>query len=361
MNDTLPVEGWVRRWASYSPIVRAVVTGIRDHGPLDVSQVRLLVREAGIGGDVAKAAPSFDATEGAKRIVNLLCVDIDVIKRDGDTFTVDPSVESVYSKMLDRFITIPSAEEATTQREYSVRFQQLRRWITERPFQNVWRNGIRTHSDEEIATLAAQIDLVGYYGPQIVCDQHGVIINGRLRIAALEKLGKNPADYTQEIFFPDDTYRLAWIINSHYQDGRWPTDLRKEIIRYINHTMARSGVKMEWPADIPLMTGHFDEVPVLSVAPQEEQPVPNLTKAGEPEYRPKTKVTTGMLTLLERGGSMPKAMLEKAISNKGSFFHRAREVGHVELINGKYVLTEEGMEIARRLWKRDRPGRNVPM
>jgi hypothetical protein len=365
MDATLPVEGWVQRWASYGFIVRAVVAEIRDHGPLDASHVLVTIKSAGLGADVGKAAHPFDYNSGAERILNLLTIDVDVIQHavqtDGVIYSVNPDVCSAHSKALDRFIDVPPADTLAAQREHNVRFQQLRRWIAERPFQNVWRDGIRQHSDEAVADMAAQIELVGYYGPHIVVDQHGMIINGHLRAAALEKLGQDPTEFTQEIFFPDDTYRLAWIINSHYSEGRWPADLKKEITRFINHAMARSGIKVEWPADIPLITGFFNEVPALGVGQREEEAAPIEGSRGiYPLPRKASKTALGMMLLLERGGEMSKTALLNAIGNDGSCFYRGKRSGFMVDHDGLYSLTPAGTEQAKAVWLRDRPGRNVP-
>lgn len=272
--STLPVEGWVDACASYGlAIVRLVVSGIRDDGPLGAFEVKRLVQRAGVGADVKKASPNFDEDDGAERVVNFLVADLDVIRFDGATYAVDAEVREAFSTHFQRFFTIPSRDEQVVQREAAHRTTHLRRWLMgNSPFApgREWANGIRQHDDADIVALADLIAAIGYCGEPIVKDQNGVTMDGHAREAALTKLGVDPAQHTVTKQFRDDRHRLAYIVAVHYVDGKLPTSLRDGIKRYINKTMSRSGIKVDWGAngfgDFPTIVGEGAYTPQV-IAP----------------------------------------------------------------------------------------------
>ena len=277
----LPVEGWVERCASYAmSIVRAVVMQVRDDGPLDGVRVRAIIKRAGIGADVPKASPTFDTDDGAERILNFLVTDIDEVERVGDLYRIAPDVRSVRSKAYGFTVQMPPADEAAIAAEVSYRTTHLRSWAASRPFENVWRNGLVEHSEEEVIALADWISAVGYLGDLIVRDQNGVIITGHLRHAALSKLGINPADFTQEVVFTSEFHRLAFVLAAHRP---WSPAIREAVRKVVNKGTARTGVKLNWPDDVPIICAHGQTV-VTAPAPV-ETPAPNVPHQPRPRLR----------------------------------------------------------------------------
>lgn len=337
----LPVEGWVRACASYTTsIVRSVVTALRDDGPLTALQTLGVVKQSGIGADVAKASPDLNAEDGAQRIVNLLTIDIDVIRTEanGLVLSVDPTVTTAQSALTGTMFTLPFADELVIQREVSRRQIHLRRWMTTYPFKSAWHNGIRAHSDEEVVALADYISTVGYLGPPIVRDQNGAVINGALRIAALTKLGLDPDQFTEWLTFSSDMQRLAWVINAHYRDSRdgpWPKSLREAIVKMVNASCRHSGVKMNWPADIPIVIGHNEHAVLAPVAPPPAAPKPRR------HTRPKkgTLIRSAMIRMFHE--NRPMTLDELGVQS--SVFYKSIETGSVVKTGIKtYALTDSG-------------------
>jgi hypothetical protein len=370
-TSTLPVEGWVDTCASYGvAIMRALVTEIRDHGPLTPEQAKAIIRREGIGADVAKASPIFDTHDGADRILNLFLTDVDVVRRqpDGDLF-IFPEVTKAHSKAKKLTITVESAPMLEAARDVAYRRIHLRRWIESKPFQTAWRNGIVKHTDEEIVAMADTIRDLGYHhGFPIVQDQFGMVIDGRLRLAALAKLGINPKPYTQTRVFANDVERLAWYLAAHCHNGKWPTAVRDSVVKLINGAAKRSGVKMEWPQDIAVAVGQFDNLPGVV----ESEPVSEaVSKSPAPSSRPHwserqytdklplvgSQIALVFLRLLETGRPMTTHSLGMKSS---SVTYRAVQKGWLTLDGGVVSLTEQGTVIAKHLWDRDRKGRDVP-
>ena len=285
-TTALPVEGWAETWASYrSQIVGTVVAFIRDHGPVSDDHVLLIIRRAGIGGDVGKASPTFDPADGARRILNLLEADVDAVTRTDDGLLyVAPAVTTVVSKIRG-LIVVPSADAKALDAAKARHTEQLRRWMFQSPFATDWRDGIRKHTEEDVIAMAEMIKARGYCGPPIVCDQNGVIINGHLRSRALELLDIDVNLHTEVRLFINDLHRLAYVIAVHQQAGHFPTDLRKAIIAYVNRAAARSGEKVVWPDDIPVICGTELSMPLVVAAdrdlsdpePEPQRPTRNLT------------------------------------------------------------------------------------
>lgn len=363
----LPVEGWVRACASYTTsIVRSVVTALRDDGPLTALQTLGVVKQSGIGADVAKASPDLNAEDGAQRIVNLLTIDIDVIhtEANGLMLSVDSTVTVAQSAITGTLFNLPFADELVIQREASRRQVHLRRWMTTFPFRSAWRNGVRTHTDEEIVALADLISTIGYVGPPIVRDQDGAVIDGALRIAALTKLGIDADKFTEWITFSSDMERLAWVIAAHYREGRdgnWPKSLREAIVKMVNASCRHSGVKMAWPADIPVVVGHHDHH-TSTKPPRVRQPAEPLmpigpsslpTPKGWPNLAPPPKKGTQLRSAMIRMYNEGRPMTLSELSIGSSVFYRALQHGRVIQTGPKtFDLTDEGREVAANL-KRD--------
>ncbi|HEY9377831.1 MAG TPA: hypothetical protein VIQ02_12140 [Jiangellaceae bacterium] len=257
----LPVEGWARTWSSYrAHIVRSVVALMRDHGPVDAARVHAEIRRVATGGDVVKASPTRNRTEGAALILNLLISDIDVIRRTDDgLFVVDADVREARSAMFDQTFPVPTADEAVVAQARLRRETQLRRWLTLRPFDNEWKDGLRVHDEADVIALADEIELIGYCGPLIVKDQNGLTIDGHLREQALSKLGRDPARYSQTIVFRSDLHRLAYIYAVHRGTKAWPT-VRKAIEKVVRKGRARARDEgdIRWPDDLHGMFGNQD-------------------------------------------------------------------------------------------------------
>lgn len=383
----LPIEGWVEKWSSYRmSIVRAVVTGIRDNGPLGFVQVKHLITSNAIGGDVRKASPTFDEMDGVQRIINLLVLDIDVITEREDGLYVDSDVRTCYSALLNQSFDIPSAEDAAQAKDWSLRFTHLRRWILTQPFSfnGAWANGIVVHDDTEVAAAADYIRDYGYHSDRpIVRDQNGLLIDGHLRHAALVKLGMEVGPYTHTLSFANDPQRLAYIVAAHcsFKNGvpQWPTRLKDRIVHYIDTAMSRSGVKMQWPEDIPVAISRLDisedSLMIPAFTPAEStalssdvmEPVAPQGKHHKvfteqmPQKGKQSSIV--MIVLLERGQRM--TLEEMGVDSRStSVVYRHENVGwivaHHEDDPTTYSLTPKGVEMARRVWKRDRPDRHPP-
>ena len=360
-TPSLPVEGWVGGCASYTTsIVRSTVTALRDSGPLSASQALSVIKQAGIGADVAKASPILDVEDGARRILNLILSDIDEIEDGDDGLSVPISVSTVKSTITNTIFELPPADELAVQREENKRQVHLRRWLMSYPFANVWRDGIRTHSDEEIVAMADYISTVGYVGEPIVRDQNGVLLNGVLRFAALTKLGVDPEQYTSHLSFRSDLHRLAWIINVHHQDGRWPKSLREAIVKVVNAPCRNTGVKVIWPRDIPLIVGNQDApLPAIEKqkrerkAPAVQIPAAFLGQDPAPKTPPPlrgTQIRSVMLRMLNE--DRPMTMDELGIKSSSVFYRAIKKGWMVQVGTRTYFLTEAGRYVAENL-KRD--------
>lgn len=279
---TLPVDGWADAWVSYDmSIIGAAVAFIRDHGPVDDDRVLTVIRRAGIGADVRKASPIFDEDDGARRILNLLVADIDEVTRTDDgLLSVPADTTTVVSKASGRSRTVPTAGDRAADAARARHTEHLRRWVYKAPFATDWRDGIRRWNDDDIFDMAERINVIGYCGPPIVCDQHGVIIDGHLRAAALRLLDVDPDLHTEVRRFDDDLHRLAYVIAVH-QQGKWfPTDLRNAIVSYVNRAARGSKETVSWPDDIATLIGRRRQSPPLqrgeevSAAPPAPPPKP---------------------------------------------------------------------------------------
>jgi hypothetical protein len=372
---THPVEGWVDAWASYRLSIRgSLIMDIRDEGPFSVQQVLAAIKRYGIGADVRKASPTFDEDDGAQRILNFLLEDVDVILHAGDDgYFLMPHVTEFHSKLDQKIVTLPTKEARQKIRDDGRRETHLRQWVYTQPFSGIWRDGLRRHSTEEVVALASLIEAMGYAGMPIIRDQNGVIIDGHLRAQALTLLGRDPEQYTEERFFYSDMHRLAFVIAVHNVGGHWPADLRKEIVRFVNKAATRTGVKMHWPDDIPMVTANQEYFEGPSDVEDGEKETTEVRAASAPRIRSKggplskgrasrgSKVAFAMMALLEAG--QPSRITQLDPAYQASVFWNAKELyGWVILDDShRYSLTPLGREAAVAIWQRDRPMRNLPV
>lgn len=342
MTDAaLPDEGWPR--SSYLAKIRwSVVAFIRDHGPVSRDRVLTLIVRAGLGGDVKKASSYFDEADGADRILNFLLADVAEITVAPDgTLSVPPDVRQVQARITGDTVQVPSADDLVTRADQARRRAQLRSWLRNRPFENEWKTAIRQWSPEQVTAMAGHIsEMGGYFGPPIVRDQDGIVLDGHLRALALDLLGIDPIRHTVTRTFDGDLDRLAWILNAHARPGdkqMYPTTLRDAVVKMVDHGKPqRAGPKrggwlsMDWPEEIALMLGGDrrdlgdDESPPELGTPRASSAVPEFVTdpvASPPPTPAKTWPMSGMrrtvARVLERHGSMNDEEVAAVLAETG--------------------------------------------
>ncbi len=86
----------------------------------------------------------------------------------------------------------------------------------------------RTHSDEQVAQIAASIKEFGFNNPVLI-DESGSIIAGHGRILAARKLGLSEAPCIR-LSHLSETQRRAYVIadNKLAMNSRWDEDLLRD-------------------------------------------------------------------------------------------------------------------------------------
>jgi hypothetical protein len=177
-----------------------------------------------------------------------------------------------------------------------------------------------------------------------------------------------------EQFFRSDMHRLAFVIAVHYQHGGWPTDLKKEITRFVNKAATRTGVKMNWPSDLFGVVDNQEwpvEQPVVKPSPPPVHRVRPSKPSAEGDQLPQagSDGTRVMMDMLFH--QFPAKVTELGLVDedtgryRNSVMLRPINKGWVVRVQGSGAdtvldLTPLGIEIARKVWERDRPMRNVP-
>lgn len=235
MLTSLPVPGWESEQVTYQHLIRPVVAFVRDHGPVPVARVCDYI-DTTAAGDLNFASPTKDRRDAARRTLNLLVQDLDVLVVTDDVISAPSDLTVVHSAQFGSR-EIRSQDVLDAEREASRRQRILREWASRGLFHGKWHNGIRRYSTSEVEWMAEQIRQYGYVGPKIVQDaETGAILNGGLRAAALELLDMPVGDHSETLTFANDLHRLAFILAAHTVPGgktRVPHSLRDAILKDI--------------------------------------------------------------------------------------------------------------------------------
>jgi len=337
---SLPV-GWQGAWAF---VIRPALVAIRDRGPLSFHEIAVEINHTALHADLT-SGHSLGRNHGAEILARAVLEDaVGVVTQLPDgRYTMDPAVREFSSPFTGRTMALYTAEEQAVLSAPARAQRPVRLWMESgvyRPHVGRWRNGLpgRGHDAAEAAEMAEVINLIGWQpGARIVKDQHGVVINGHLRVAALGLLGidpdVDPADgepYVEIRSFANDAARLHFALMANWTSLK--SDTRKAISKHV------LGGEPVTPATInalivPLasMTGPTEvsepDRPVTEPTPKRATSVPSLT--------PLNKADFDVLEQVRRAGvhgvTYKQVMVERGIGghNENAGRNARRALGHL--------------------------------
>jgi hypothetical protein len=316
--------GWQGAWAF---VIRPALVAIRDRGPLSFREIAAEINHAALHADLT-SGHSMGRNHGAEILARAVLEDaVGLVTQLPDgRYAMDPTVREFTSPFTGRTMALYTAEEQAVLSAPARAQRPVRHWMESgvyRPHVGRWRNGLpgRGHTPDEAATMAEVIGLIGWQpGARIVKDQHGVVIDGHLRVAALGLLGIDPdvdptdgEPYVEIRSFANDAARLHFALIANWTSLK--ADTRKAISKHV------LGGEPVTPATVKALI-----VPLAMITGPTE-----ITAAPEPVTEPAPK----------QGGSPPDALTPL---NKVDFdvLEQVRRAG-IHGVTYKQVTVERGI------------------
>jgi len=234
--------GWQGAWAF---VIRPALVAIRDRGPLSFHEIAAEINRTALHADLTSGHDK-GRNHGADVLARATLEDAAgiVTELPDGRYTMDPSVREFISPFTGRTMALYTADEQAILSAPARAQRPVRLWMESgvyRPHVGRWRNGLpgRGHDAAEAATMAEVIDSIGWApGARIVKDQHGVVINGHLRVAALGLLGIDPdldppdgEPYVEIRSFANDAARLHFALMENWTTLK--ADTRKAISKHV--------------------------------------------------------------------------------------------------------------------------------
>lgn len=238
------VLGWRGAWAMD---VRPALVAIRDRGPLSFQDIATIVAHTALRASLT-AGHDRGPAWGAEMLTRAILEDAaEIVAVDADgRYSIAADVTVHHSPFTGENLRLLTVDETAAAAAAHALERPVRRWSSDgyyRQFGGKWTGGLprRRHDTAAVDEMAAVIDALGWQpGARIIKDQHGVTIDGFLRIEALGVLGRDPdtgvdpvtgEPYVEIRAFDNDAARLLFALNANWSSLK--ADSRKAVGRAV--------------------------------------------------------------------------------------------------------------------------------